>query len=34
MKNLIVSAFTAWPFCLATYVCLIGMAILILQKWI
>lgn len=33
MSNLIKRAFTSFPGCIATYVCLIGMAWLILQKW-
>lgn len=33
MKKTIIAAFKAWPHCLATYVCLAGMAWLILSKW-
>jgi hypothetical protein len=33
MKKTIIAAFTSFPHCIATYVCLIGMAWLILQKW-
>jgi hypothetical protein len=33
MKKNIIAALTAWPYCIATYVALVGMAWLILAKW-
>ena len=34
MKTLLKNAFTSWPYCVATYVALIGFAVLILQRWL